>query len=219
MRHLFTVKLLVLTAIAAVPTFAGEYAVLSTGFRLYADRHETVDGRVRLHTKQGTVEFPAEEVERFEAEEYMEPPEPEEPVPASSLPVSEALSPREIVHKAAEKHGLPVSLIESVARAESGLRANVVSPKGAIGLMQLMPGTAADLNADPYDPHQNADAGVRYLRDLLLKYMDHPYQVEMALAAYNAGPGTVDKYKGIPPYRETQNYVRRVIDTKRKLER
>lgn len=217
-RLAVSVKLLLVAALA-LPVYAGEYAVLSNGFRIYADRHETNGGRVTLHIGEGTMEFPAAEVLRFEREEHAARAEAVPILPAIPGDAAPVLTPREIVQKAAERYGLPVSLVESVARAESGFRVDAVSPKGAIGLMQLMPGTAAELNADPYDPHENADAGVRYLRDLLIKYMDHDYQVEMALAAYNAGPGTVDKYKGIPPYRETQNYVRRVIDTKRKLER
>jgi len=78
-------------------------------------------------------------------------------------------------------------------------------------LMQLMPGTAAGLNVDPYDPAQNAEGGAMYLRDLLLKYENDPHQVSKAVAAYNAGPAAVDKYKGIPPYRETIQYVNRVL--------
>jgi soluble lytic murein transglycosylase-like protein len=91
--------------------------------------------------------------------------------------------------------------------AESGFQPWAVSPKGAIGLMQLMPDTAQALGADPRDPAQNVDAGARYLRDLLEKYN---YGLRHALAAYNAGPGAVDKYNGVPPYRETINYVGRI---------
>jgi soluble lytic murein transglycosylase-like protein len=96
---------------------------------------------------------------------------------------------------------------------------DAVSPKGAIGIMQLMPGTARELSADPHHPEQNVDAGVRYLRDLLLKYQDHPDQVRLALAAYNAGPGAVDRYNGIPPYRETVEYLRKVLDRYQKLKK
>jgi soluble lytic murein transglycosylase-like protein len=74
-----------------------------------------------------------------------------------------------------------------------------------------MPGTAAQLNVDPYDPAQNVEAGARYLRGLLLKYENDPHQVSKAIAAYNAGPGAVDKYNGIPPYPETVQYVNRVL--------
>jgi soluble lytic murein transglycosylase-like protein len=211
------VKAFILAALAAIPAFCGEYAVLSNGFRIYSERHETIEGLVRLHTSSGTLDLPAAQVASFEREEIVA--VPAEPVAALAVTQPLPESPREILQRAAEKHGLPLSLIESVARAESGFRVDAVSPKGAVGLMQLMPATAAELRANPFDAGENADAGTRYLRDLLIKYMDHPYQVEMALAAYNAGPGAVEKYKGIPPYRETQNYVRRVIENKRKLER
>jgi soluble lytic murein transglycosylase-like protein len=96
-------------------------------------------------------------------------------------------------------------------KAESGFQPDAISPKGAIGLMQLMPGTARQLGADPKDPHQNADAGAEYLRELLAKYEADPDQVLLALAAYNAGPGAVERYHGVPPYRETREYILRVL--------
>jgi soluble lytic murein transglycosylase-like protein len=103
---------------------------------------------------------------------------------------------------------LPPAFVRAVVAVESGYQADAVSPKGAIGLMQLMPGTARELRADPKIPEQNVDAGTRYLRDLLLKYDNQAYH---ALAAYNAGPGAVDKYHGVPPYRETRNYILNVL--------
>jgi soluble lytic murein transglycosylase-like protein len=121
--------------------------------------------------------------------------------------VSPALTAGELADRAADKYGLPRPLVRSVMAAESGFQPLAVSPKGAIGLMQLMPGTAAELGADPYDPEQNVDAGARYLRDLLSKYDG---ALRHALAAYNAGPAAVDKYNGVPPYRETVNYVVRI---------
>src|SRR6185295_14303946 len=104
--------------------------------------------------------------------------------------------------------GLPAKFVHSVVAAESGYKADAVSPKGAIGLMQLMPATAQTFGADPHDQAQNVAAGTAYLRELLIKYNGDP---RLALAAYNAGPGAVDRYNGVPPYRETQTYVDRVL--------
>ena len=204
--------LLTLLAIT-VSASAGEYAVLANGQRVHAESHEIDGNLVRLVTKTGSIEFPASQVVAYEQEEYTPPP-PTAPLAAApaQTPISaKALSAQEIITKAAEKAGLPPDILHSVARAESGYRTNAVSPKGAIGLMQLMPKTAAALNANPYDPQQNAEAGAEYLAQLLEKYKDDPHQVSKAVAAYNAGPGAVDKYKGIPPYRETVDYVSRVI--------
>ena len=117
----------------------------------------------------------------------------------------------QLVERAAEKHGLPATFVKLVARAESAFNPQALSPKGAIGLMQLMPQTAAALNVDPHDAEQNAEAGARLLKDLLLQYQDHPDQLRRALAAYNAGPGAVAKYNGVPPYRETQLYVDKIV--------
>jgi hypothetical protein len=118
---------------------------------------------------------------------------------------------KRLVEKMAVKHGVDPDLVHAVVGQESNYHAKAVSSAGAIGLMQLMPATARDLNADPWVPEENVDAGVRYLRQMLLKYRNHPRQVAMALAAYNAGPNAVDRYRGIPPYRETRQYVRRII--------
>jgi len=116
--------------------------------------------------------------------------------------------PKTLVRNAAVRSGLPPEFVESVAKAESAMRPDAVSPKGAVGVMQLMPATARALAADPADAEQNIDAGTRLLRELLIKYDG---DVVKALAAYNAGPAAVDRYQGLPPYRETQNYVNKVI--------
>jgi len=190
---------------------AGEYVVLSNGFRIHADSHSSDGAVIRLQTSQGVIEIPAAKVATFEQEEYA-PPAPTPPTPARPVAdVQPKLTPRELITRAAVHAGLPPEIVHSVAKAESGYQPNAVSPKGAIGLMQLMPGTAAELNVDPHDPAQNAEAGAKYLRDLLLKYEKDPHQVSKAVAAYNAGPGAVDKYKGVPPYRETVDYVNRVL--------
>lgn len=109
---------------------------------------------------------------------------------------------------ASQKTGIDQSLLQAVVQAESGGNPEAVSPAGATGLMQLMPNTARGLGVDPTDPKQNVEGGARYLRQMLDRYGDLP----RALAAYNAGPGAVDKHGGIPPYRETQHYVQKVLD-------
>jgi len=108
------------------------------------------------------------------------------------------------IKQASAQHGLDPCLVQALMEAESGGNASAVSPKGAKGLMQIMPGTAKDLKLDdPFDPSANIDAGSRYLRDQLKAFGD----VRLALAAYNAGPEAVRKFAGIPPYPETQRYV------------
>ena len=109
---------------------------------------------------------------------------------------------------------MPPAILHSVAKVESNFDARAVSPKGAIGIMQLMPATAASLNADPRDPAQNVDAGARHLRDLLVRYDG---AASKALAAYNAGEGAVARYSGVPPYAETQLYVEKVLQNYHKL--
>jgi len=198
---------ILLCSVAGV-AFAGEYAVLANGSRLHVDRHETSGGKVRLYNADGYIEVDATAVWGYEAEEYV-PPAPA-PATAAPAPVPVALpapSPAQLADAAADKYGLPRRLVRSVISAESDFQAQAVSPKGAIGLMQLMPATAEALGADPRDPAQNVDAGTRYLRDLLEKYDGGLWH---ALAAYNAGEGAVDKYQGVPPYRETIGYVGRI---------
>ncbi len=117
----------------------------------------------------------------------------------------------EIIKKAQKKHGVEFSLIKAVIKVESGFNPKAVSKKGAKGLMQIMPDNYKNLFVkDPFNPSQNIMAGTLYLKRLLKRY---EYKLPLALAAYNAGPQAVDKYKRIPPYQETQNYVRKVMKT------
>ena len=186
---------------------AGEYAVLASGARLRVDRHEADGAKVRLYHAGGMIEMEALRIAGFEPAEEPAPAPPVQQalVPSPPAPPVPAVpTPLELADAAADKYGLPRALVRSVMSAESGLQANALSNKGAIGLMQLMPGTAQELGVDPWDPAQNVDAGTRYLRELLAKYDGGLWH---ALAAYNAGPGAVDKYKGVPPYRETVRYI------------
>jgi soluble lytic murein transglycosylase-like protein len=179
---------------------------------VYADRHEVLGEHTRLHTATGTMDFPSSHIASFEIEEYIRPVTPPVPEPAPVAPAPAAvLTPKELVDKAAVFNGLRPEFVRSVAAVESAFRASAVSPKGAIGLMQLMPGTANDLGVDPNDPAQNAHGGAKYLKELLLRYKDAQDPVRFALAAYNAGPGAVDRYGNVPPYRETRQYVERVL--------
>ncbi len=205
-------KLALCFVAVALVAQAGEFVVLSNGFRIHADSHTANGSVIRLQTSQGVIEIQASTVAAFEQEDDTAPaftPAAVAPAPAAAPPIT--LTPQELVTRAALHAGLPPAIVRSIARAESGYREDAVSPKGAIGIMQLMPKTAAELDADPRDPQQNAEAGARYLRDLLQKYENDPHQVSKAIAAYNAGAAAVDKYHGIPPYPETIQYVNRVL--------
>lgn len=126
----------------------------------------------------------------------------------SFVPVDVRHAYDDIIAEAAEKYHLDPSMIKAVMQAESAFDAMAVSPVGALGLMQLMPDVAAELGADdPLDPRQNIMAGARHLSQLLTS---HRGNVKLALASYNAGSGNVAKYRGIPPFKETRNYVKKV---------
>jgi len=124
-----------------------------------------------------------------------------------------------LIRAAAARHKVPAPFVKSIVAVESNFNCDAVSPKGAIGLMQLMPQTAQLMGAaDPTIPAQNIDAGTRYLRVLMDHYANYRSGLKKVIAAYNAGPAVVDRYRGIPPFRETRQYVARVMNLMRHFE-
>jgi soluble lytic murein transglycosylase-like protein len=185
------------------------HAVLQNGFSIRHVRHEQVGDLTRLwisaDPKSGYVDVPSSDIARYEQEEAV----PAPPATLATPAPAKTLSVDQMVSDAGDKHRIDSDFLNSVIRAESGFNPHATSPKGARGLMQLMPFTAAELGVtNSYDPAANVDAGTRYLRSLLDLYHG---DAARALAAYNAGPHRVRQYGGVPPYRETQVYVSRVI--------
>ena len=212
-RHLHLVLAVASAGLLAPALHGAERVTLRNGFDIKCDHHATVDGKVRLYLSAGEssyIELQPDEVagvETLKAEAAQAP-----HAPAKQAEADGRLNPadlREILDKAGRAHNLDVDLLASLVKAESGGNAHAVSAKGARGLMQLMPGTAADLGVqDSFRPQDNAEGGSTYLDTLLTQYHEN---LALALAAYNAGPAAVAKYHGIPPYRETRAYVARVI--------
>jgi hypothetical protein len=186
---------------------AAELANLRNGFSLRHEHHEVVGTTTRLYMSAdpagGFVDVPSADIESFE------PAPPEAKEQDTAVASQKSLDLKAIVSAASSQHQIDPDFIASVIRAESANNPHAVSPKGAQGLMQLMPGTASKLGVkNSFDAAENVDGGVRYLRELLLLYND---DMAKALAAYNAGPHRVQQYKGVPPYRETHAYVARII--------
>lgn len=194
------------------PAFAGERVLLANGFDMRCNHHAQVGSVVRLYLSAGDssyIEMRSDEITGFET--VPDPPPPAAPTRID--PKAEArLSPadlHEMLAEAGEQHNIDADLLASIVKAESNGNTRAVSRAGARGLMQLMPETATGEGVnDSFRPDENVRGGTKYLDALLLRYHDN---IALALAAYNAGPAAVDKYHGIPPYRETRIYVARVI--------
>ena len=208
---------LLATGVVALAMLAqgAERVRLRNGVQLEVERSEREpDGSVWLYLSNGSIQNVAKtDVLSIET---IKPPgeQPATLAPAPPPPprFSKDRNPtRKMIDEAAWRHGLPPAIVHAVAQAESAYNQKAISHAGAIGVMQLMPYTAAALGANPRDEAENIDAGTRYLRNMLVKFQHHPDQVALAIAAYNAGPGAVDRYRGVPPYSETRTYVKRVI--------
>ena len=203
-----------LLALASLPASAAEVAVLRNGFSIHDQRHEARDNMTRLYltgTPDDYLDVPTTDIAGFEQEEDrpLLPASGSTPASSPDTVANAASSLGAVVSAASNRHNINPDLIYSVIRAESGFNPTVVSPKGAQGLMQLMPQTAARLGVqNAMDPTANVEGGTRYLRELLTLYHN---DLIKALAAYNAGPERVEQYHGVPPYRETYDYVARVI--------
>jgi soluble lytic murein transglycosylase-like protein len=211
MRQQLLIRLVAAALAVTAPAAAAEYAVLDTGFRIRAARHEQTGDRVRLFLDNGgVIEFPAAQITAFEPEDYVPPASPAAAAPSEFNEKPFDLN--EAVRAIAKEHRLPAELVHSVIATESAYDPAAVSVKGAIGLMQLMPETARELAVNPRDPGENVQGGVSYLKQMLERYAGSQDQLLLALAAYNAGPGAVDRHRGLPPYAETHAFVRRVIE-------
>ena len=196
---------------AALPLLAQDVAVLRNGFELRHERREVVGDKTRLYVGPANyVEVNTADIVEIKTEEYVPPPAPEpEPAVAATTQAPAKFDVHQLASQAADQHQIDQDFIEAVIKAESSGNPRARSPKGAQGLMQLMPKTAGELGvADPYDPAANVDGGTRHLRALLEMYNGDAIK---ALAAYNAGANRVAQYHGVPPYPETQAYVRRII--------
>lgn len=196
-------RLLVGTAVllASAPAARAEIAVLTNGGVFKVTAHREEGDLTWLSLKDGgELALPLAHVRGYIPDEVIE--------EVIAAPVGSDI--HSLAADAARRHGLDPDLVLAVVSVESAFRPSAVSPKGAQGLMQLMPGTAKELGvADPFDPASNLDGGARYLSGLIERYGG---DVTKALAAYNAGPGAVDKHRGVPPYRETRAYVKKVLD-------
>ncbi len=216
MRNLKKLGLALGLWLFATPAFATDLAILHNGFSVRHERREDLGAVTRLYLGVGNssyVDIATDQIERFE-KDLAPPVAPAAVAPLAVAPLSVAppLKPQnlnEVINTISDRHHIDPDLINSVIHAESGFNPRAVSPKGARGLMQLMPQTASKLGvSNPFDPGANVEGGTRYLTELLERYN---FDLVKALAAYNAGPGRVEQYRGVPPYYETRAYVAKIV--------
>lgn len=191
--------------LGALPCLASDTVILRNGFSIRCEHHETIGLVTRIYLsrmKTSYVDVPSDQIDHFEKD--VPPP----PLAPQALP-SPPQTVNELISSISQQYHLDPDLVNSVIRAESGFNPRAVSPKGAQGLMQLMPQTASQLGVrETFDPAANIEGGTRYLRQLLERYN---FDVVEALAAYNAGPHRVEQHHGVPPFRETHAFIARII--------
>lgn len=216
-----------LTGMAAPVLRAAERITLANGFELSCDHHALVDGRVRIYALAGAADYMEVSADSVRAVEWAPDPEPvvsaatvtegtnieaTKPVVAAAPAVAEKLTAEdlhEMLSRAGARRNVDADLLASLVKAESNGNPRAVSRVGARGLMQLMPRTAKDLGVeDSFQPEENVRGGTAYFDGLLTRFHNN---IALAVAAYNAGPEAVERYHGVPPYRETRAYVARVI--------
>lgn len=189
--------------LANFPAVASDLAVLHNGFSIRHERHEIVGSVTRLYPNAGSdsyIDISTDQIDHFERDLTLS------AAPRTSTSPEDL---HQVINTVSGRHHLDPDLVTSVIHAESGFNPHAVSPKGAQGLMQLMPQTASQLGVgNAFDPSANVEGGSRYLRELLERYN---FDLIKALAAYNAGPQRVEQYRGVPPYFETRAYVAKVI--------
>jgi soluble lytic murein transglycosylase-like protein len=238
MRLFRSITVAALLLAAQLPALGAELAVLRNGFSIRFEHKERAGNTTRLYTGSGYIDVASDQIASFEAEEAPVP-APAEPAaaPAAMLPSATTANPApapapaaiakvsppvaplatnagkldldQLVRDAARRNRIDPDFVSSVIKAESNFKTRAVSRKGAQGLMQLMPSTAAQLGVtDPFDPKANVEAGTAHLSALLDRYHDDPVK---ALAAYNAGAHRVKQYNGVPPYRETRAYINKIV--------
>jgi hypothetical protein len=230
--HAISAAMLVALCIVTLASMvsAAELAVLRNGFSIRHEHRLVIGATTRLYLGADDYSFtdiPTAEIIGYEKDLTLPAPTPEPPPPTSAIDAHATVPPAarpskpahlpaklpvalsEVVNSASATYHLDPDLVNSVIHAESGFNAHAISPKGARGLMQLMPETAGKLGVnDAFDPEANVTGGSRYLRELLERYN---FDLVKALAAYNAGPQRVEQYQGVPPFRETRAYVARIV--------
>lgn len=212
-RPYIVTSMVILASLGSVASARAEIVFLSSGRTLSVKGHR-VDGESIILTLRSGGEVTCDKslIEKIVGDEVTYPVPPEAAAAAAEPPGDQAAlldgTPYgEIITSMSEAHGVDPLLVRALIQVESNYKPKAKSPRGAMGLMQLMPATAREYKVrNPFDPRANIEAGIKHLKSLIDRF-----GVEIALAAYNAGEGAVQKFNGIPPYRETRNYVSRIL--------